>query len=388
MIFLKKISKIIILIFLAWNPPFALSNDTVNVSKLRISLIQDGARISIDTDKNPTYEVFSLQNPSRLVVDLANARFSKDFSFPATKGLIDGVRFGSFDGEVSRIVFDLKLPLKNIKTRIRKPSSGKKRMLHIEIENHKDSFTLKNTKDNKKSKKTKSNKRKSKRLVVVIDPGHGGKDPGTSYGPKVSEKDIVLNFSKILKARLERGGYRVYLTRDNDNFIKLKERVEYAKKKGADLFISVHADASQKSSTRGFSVYTLSQSGLDREAEKVAKLENNRSIFSKKALDGVNLRKGRSPIDHYYINKAFERVKISSTEFASVLVSEVSERSKLLKRPQRYAGFAVLKSPNYPSVLVELGFVTNDKDRSNLSNRNWQESVAKKFVDAVNEKFK
>ena len=303
MIFLKKISKIIILIFLAWNPPFALSNDTVNVSKLRISLIQDGARISIDTDKNPTYEVFSLQNPSRLVVDLANARFSKDFSFPATKGLIDGVRFGSFDGEVSRIVFDLKLPLKNIKTRIRKPSSGKKRMLHIEIENHKDSFTLKNTKDNKKSKKTKSNKRKSKRLVVVIDPGHGGKDPGTSYGPKVSEKDIVLNFSK-------------------------------------------------------------------------------------KALDGVNLRKGRSPIDHYYINKAFERVKISSTEFASVLVSEVSERSKLLKRPQRYAGFAVLKSPNYPSVLVELGFVTNDKDRSNLSNRNWQESVAKKFVDAVNEKFK
>ena len=388
MIVLKKISKTIIMIFLAWSPLYSLSDDTVNVSKLRISSMQDGARISIDTDKNPTYEVFSLQNPSRLVVDLANARFSKDFSFPLTKGLIDGVRFGSFDGEVSRIVFDLKLPLKNIKTLIRKPSSGKKRMLHIEIENHKDSFTLKSTKGNKKSKKTKSNKRRNKRLVVVIDPGHGGKDPGTSYGSVMSEKDIVLNFSKILKLRLEKEGYRVYLTRDNDNFIKLNERVEYAKKKGADLFISIHADASQKSSTRGFSVYTLSQRGLDREAEKVAKLENNRSIFSKKALHGVNLRKGRSPIDHYYINKAFDRAQISSTEFASVLVNEVSERSKLLNRPQRYAGFAVLKSPNYPSVLVELGFVTNDKDRSNLSNRNWQESVAKKFVDAVNEKFK
>ncbi|MGY9041729.1 MAG: N-acetylmuramoyl-L-alanine amidase family protein, partial [Alphaproteobacteria bacterium] len=112
--------------------------------------------------------------------------------------------------------------------------------------------------------------------------------------------EIVLNFSSILKKKLEKAGYRVYLTRGADNFIELKERVKFAKRKGADLFISVHADASKYSSTRGFSVYTLSKKGLDREAEKVAKLENSLSVFSKKGLKGINLRDARNIKDQYY----------------------------------------------------------------------------------------
>jgi N-acetylmuramoyl-L-alanine amidase len=163
--------------------------------------------------------------------------------------------------------------------------------------------------------------------------------------------------------------------------------VKFAKRKGADLFISVHADASKYSSTRGFSVYTLSKKGLDREAEKVAKLENSLSVFSKKGLKGINLRDARNIKDQYYIDLAFDRAKNSSTEFADILVNKVEERSELLTRPHRYAGFAVLKSPNYPSVLVELGFITNDKDRNNFGNRNWQSSVATKFVEAINQNF-
>ena len=390
MIFLKKISKIIFLLFVIWNPFLLYSEDEVTVSKLRISSIQGGLRVIIDADQSPAYEVFSLKNPNRLVVDLAKTNFSKDFSFPATKGFIKGIRFGSFNNDVSRIVFDLNSSVKKIKSKVRKPSSGSKRTLNIDIENYINIRTL-NEKNKKLEKKQIKNFKKkyprNKKLTIVIDPGHGGKDPGTSYQNLISEKEIVLNFSSILKKKLEKVGYRVYLTRGADNFIELKERVKFAKRKGADLFISVHADASKYSSTRGFSVYTLSKKGLDREAEKVAKLENSLSVFSKKGLKGINLRDARNIKDQYYIDLAFDRAKNSSTEFADILVNKVEERSELLTRPHRYAGFAVLKSPNYPSVLVELGFITNDKDRNNFGNRNWQSSVATKFVEAINQNF-
>ena len=390
MIFLKKISKIIFLLFVIWNPFLLYSEDEVTVSKLRISSIQGGLRVIIDADQSPAYEVFSLKNPNRLVVDLAKTNFSEDFSFPATKGFIKGIRFGSFNNDVSRIVFDLNSSVKKIKSRVRKPSSGSKRTLNIDIENY-INIRMLNEKNKKLEKKQIKNFKKkysrNKKLTIVIDPGHGGKDPGTSYQNLISEKEIVLNFSSILKKKLEKAGYRVYLTRSADNFIKLKERVKFAKRKGADLFISVHADASKYSSTRGFSVYTLSKKGLDREAEKVAKLENSLSVFSKKGLKGINLRDARNIKDQYYIDLAFDRAKNSSTEFADILVNKVEERSELLTRPHRYAGFAVLKSPNYPSVLVELGFITNDKDRNNFGNRNWQSSVATKFVEAINQNF-
>ena len=390
MIFLKKISKIIFLLFVIWNPFLLYSEDEVTVSKLRISSIQGGLRVIIDADQSPAYEVFSLKNPNRLVVDLAKTNFSEDFSFPATKGFIKGIRFGSFNNDVSRIVFDLNSSVKKIKSRVRKPSSGSKRTLNIDIENYINIRTL-NEKNKKLEKKQIKNFKKkysrNRKLTIVIDPGHGGKDPGTSFQSLISEKEIVLNFSSILKKKLEKAGYRVYLTRSADNFIKLKERVKFAKRKGADLFISVHADASKYSSTRGFSVYTLSKKGLDREAEKVAKLENSLSVFSKKGLKGINLRDARNIKDQYYIDLAFDRAKNSSTEFADILVNKVEERSELLTRPHRYAGFAVLKSPNYPSVLVELGFITNDKDRNNFGNRNWQSSVATKFVEAINQNF-
>ena len=127
---------------------------------------------------------------------------------------------------------------------------------------------------------------------------------------------------------------------------------------------------------------------MDKEAEKVANLENKGSVFSRKVLIGINLQQGRSIIEHYHINKAFKKANTSSKEFSDILVNRVSEKTILLNRPQRYAGFAVLKSPNYPSVLVELGFITNEKDRNNLKSRNWQSILANKFVDAINENYK
>ena len=381
----KNIFKVVLVLFTVFTSSNLFSRELSEISKIRIINISEGARLIIESDKPIKYEVFSLKNPSRLVVDLAKIKFSDNFSLPPNKGIVKEVRFGSFNNDISRIVFDLNKPLKNIKTKLLKPSSGKKRMLYIELEVNK---VILSTKIDNKKKTLQQSKLSKKRRTIIIDPGHGGKDPGTSYQGKLNEKDIVLNFSKVLKEKLTNDGYRVFLTREIDKFIKLNDRVEFAKKKGADLFISIHADASKKDNVRGFSVYTLSEKKMDKEAEKVANLENKGSVFSRKGLIGINLTQSRNIIEDWQIKQAFKRANRSSFEFAEILVNNVKKKSKLLNRPHRYAGFAVLKSPNYPSVLVELGFITNDKDRNNLRSKNWQSILANKFVDAINENYK
>ena len=381
----KNIFKVVLVFFTVFTSSNLFSRELSEISKIRIINISEGARLIIESDKPIKYEVFSLKNPSRLVVDLAKIKFSDNFSLPPNKGIVKEVRFGSFNDDISRIVFDLNKPLKNIKTKLLKPSSGKKRMLYIELEVNK---VILSTKIDNKKKTFQQSKLSKKRRTIIIDPGHGGKDPGTSYQGKLNEKDIVLNFSKVLKEKLTNDGYRVFLTREIDKFIKLNDRVEFAKKKGADLFISIHADASKKDNVRGFSVYTLSEKKMDKEAEKVANLENKGSVFSRKGLIGINLTQSRNIIEDWQIKQAFKRANRSSFEFAEILVNNVKKKSKLLNRPHRYAGFAVLKSPNYPSVLVELGFITNDKDRNNLRSKNWQSILANKFVDAINENYK
>ena len=381
----KNIFKVVLVLFTVFTSSNLFSRELSEISKIRIINISEGARLIIESDKPIKYEVFSLKNPSRLVIDLAKIKFSDNFSLPPNKGIVKEVRFGSFNNDISRIVFDLNKPLKNIKTKLLKPSSGKKRMLYIELEVNK---VILSTKIDNKKKTFQQSKLSKKRRTIIIDPGHGGKDPGTSYQGKLNEKDIVLNFSKVLKEKLTNDGYRVFLTREIDKFIKLNDRVEFAKKKGADLFISIHADASKKDNVRGFSVYTLSEKKMDKEAEKVANLENKGSVFSRKGLIGINLTQSRNIIEDWQIKQAFKRANRSSFEFAEILVNNVKKKSKLLNRPHRYAGFAVLKSPNYPSVLVELGFITNDKDRNNLRSKNWQSILANKFVDAINENYK
>ena len=381
----KNIFKVVLVFFTVFTSSNLFSRELSEISKIRIINISEGARLIIESDKPIKYEVFSLKNPSRLVVDLAKIKFSDNFSLPPNKGIVKEVRFGSFNNDISRIVFDLNKPLKNIKTKLLKPSSGKKRMLYIELEVNK---VILSTKIDNKKKTFQQSKLSKKRRTIIIDPGHGGKDPGTSYQGKLNEKDIVLNFSKVLKEKLTNDGYRVFLTREIDKFIKLNDRVEFAKKKGADLFMSIHADASKKDNVRGFSVYTLSEKKMDKEAEKVANLENKGSVFSRKGLIGINLTQSRNIIEDWQIKQAFKRANRSSFEFAEILVNNVKKKSKLLNRPHRYAGFAVLKSPNYPSVLVELGFITNDKDRNNLRSKNWQSILANKFVDAINENYK
>ena len=379
MIFLNKKIRLILLFCAIFATHNVYSNEKASISKIRFSGNSDSLRVIIDINNLSKHEISAYNNPSRIAVDLFNVKFSDDFSFPQPIGIIDAIRYSEFNSETSRIVFDLNGSpnIKNV--RVLKPSSGSIRRL---------SFDIISDKKNIEIKKRKSKKNYNLRKTIIIDPGHGGKDPGTSFPKVVSEKDIVLRFSRILKKHLSRNNnYRIFLTREDDRFVSLIDRVNFAKSKNADLFISIHADASSSSSTKGFSVYTLSDKGLDKEAEKLAAIENSYAMANSR-YNSNYLRNARNPSDFVNYQRKLKNNRFKSTKFASTLTSRVKSETPLLNNPLRSAGFAVLKSDEFPSVLVELGFVTNEFDRKNLRSGNWLQTISSQFVSAINEYFK
>ena len=376
--FNKKISLMLLLcaIFATQN---VYSNEKASISKIRFSGNSESLRVIMDINNLTKHEISAYNNPSRIAVDLFNVKFSDDFSFPEPIGIINNIRYAKFNNETSRIVFDLNGSpnIKNV--RVLKPSAGSIRRL---------SFDIISDEKNIEIKKKNSKKNYNLRKTIIIDPGHGGKDPGTSFPKVVSEKDIVLRFSRILMKHLSRNNnYRVFLTREDDRFVSLSDRVNFAKSKNADLFISIHADASSSSSTKGFSVYTLSDKGLDKEAEKLAAIENSYAMANSR-YNSNYLRNARNPSDFVNYQRKLKNNRFKSTKFASTLTSRVKSKTPLLNNPLRSAGFAVLKSDEFPSVLVELGFVTNEFDRKNLRSGNWLQTISSQFVSAINEYFK
>lgn len=221
------------------------------------------------------------------------------------------------------------------------------------------------------------------RKIVVIDPGHGGVDPG-AMGARSREKDIVLAFSKELVRQLKATRrYDVYLTRSTDVYIPLRQRVQIARNRKADLFISIHADAIKKKNIRGLSVYTLSEKASDREAAALARKENQSDIIA-----GVDFGDQLPEVANILIDLAQRDTKNASVKFAESLISSARGKTMLLDRTHRFAGFRVLKAPDVPSVLVELGFITNRTDEKQLTSNKWRRRVATGMVDAIDNYFR
>jgi N-acetylmuramoyl-L-alanine amidase len=218
--------------------------------------------------------------------------------------------------------------------------------------------------------------------VVVLDPGHGGIDPGTKSASGITEKEVVLTFSRALKAKLEASGrYEVYLTRDDDTFLALRERVAFAQKKGAGLFLSIHADyfPQEIDKTTGATVYTLSEQASDEEARALAAKEN----FSD-ALAGVELPSDSDEVlANILIDLAQRETKNRSGVFARSIVGELAARGTLHTRKIRSAGFRVLKAPDVPSVLLELGFLSNPDDEKLLTSEAWRERTAEAVAKSI-----
>lgn len=219
--------------------------------------------------------------------------------------------------------------------------------------------------------------------VIVIDPGHGGVDPGATSVSGAYEKHITLAMARELKAALEKNGrYRVHLTRDRDVFIRLRERVALARQHGADLFVSLHADAVQNPQIRGLSVYTLSQNASDSEAQALAEKENKADLIA-----GVDLSHESPDVAGILIDLAQRETMNRSAGFATELVDEVGQEMDLLGNTHRFAGFAVLKAPDVPAVLVEMGYLSNEFEEKQLRQPQYRARLAKAMAKAVERYF-
>ncbi len=230
--------------------------------------------------------------------------------------------------------------------------------------------------------KSQSRRPRGKR-IVMIDPGHGGPDPGTIGASGTFEKHITLAMAKELKEHLEKTGrYKVLLTRDRDVFLRLKDRVALAREANADLFVSIHADSMPDKTASGPSIYTLSEKASDREAADLAEKENKADVIA-----GLDLSHETPEVSTILIDLAQRETMNRSAQFAAGLIGEVRKETAVLRNTHRFAGFAVLKAPDVPSVLVELGFLSNKAEEKALASRKHRVKLAQAVVRATDRFF-
>jgi N-acetylmuramoyl-L-alanine amidase len=217
----------------------------------------------------------------------------------------------------------------------------------------------------------------------VLDPGHGGLDSGTVGVNGLMEKDLALAEGLKLARALRQRGYTVFMTRENDTFIPLRQRVAIGRADKADLFIALHADSNPDSSTTGTSIYTLNDGRSDREASALARRENQSDVIA-----GVDLSGDNNPVAPILINLAQRDTRNKSSEFATTALRNLGQVTDLLARsPHRSASLAVLVAPDVPAVLIELGYLSNRGDASQMNTDSWRTKVADAIADAVDAQF-
>jgi N-acetylmuramoyl-L-alanine amidase len=349
-------------------------------------------RFVMDLSQKVDLRVFVLADPYRVVVDIPQVTFALPAKTGETgRGLIKAFRYGLVMKGGSRLVFDLARPAKVEKAFVVDAASGSPARLVLELAaTDRESFLRKAASGSKAGRSelppSKSAPSDSdERPLVVLDPGHGGPDTGAKGSNGEMEKDIVLNFALRLKERLEKAGkYRVQLTRSDDTFIPLAERVHIARSAGAALFVSIHADSlpSGEGDARGATVYTLSDTASDSESARLADQENRSDVIA-----GVDLKTEPDDVAGILIDLAQRETKSLSTQFAHKLVSDLKSATLLHKTPVKSAGFRVLRAPDIPSVLVELGYVSNREDLRSLLSDNWRGRTADSVAHAIDEFF-
>ncbi len=352
---------------------------------------RDGAnvRVVIDLSEKVAFKTFALTNPDRVVIDLPSANFAvKERDLPK-KDYLNGVRLGKTDPKTARVVLEFNRSVAIKRSFTLAPQSGFQWRLVVDLELMAKTDGLKQVTtewyDNSvaEEKKPAAAPAQQEKPLVVLDPGHGGKDPGAIGVSGVYEKHLTLAMAKQLRALLEKTGrYRVKLTRETDVFIALYARRRFARSVNADLFISVHADSIKKPQTRGLSVYTLSEKASDKEAEKLAESENKVDLIA-----GIDLSGETQEVTDILIDLARRETNNHSSFFAERLMDEIRKEITVLPNSHRFAGFAVLKSPDVPSVLIEMGYLSNKDEERLLRQAGYREKLAKATVRAIDVYF-
>uniref|UniRef100_E6VM21 N-acetylmuramoyl-L-alanine amidase AmiA n=1 Tax=Rhodopseudomonas palustris (strain DX-1) TaxID=652103 RepID=E6VM21_RHOPX len=370
-------------------------------SDARIAGDDNHTRLIVDLDTKVPLRAFALADPFRVVIDLPQINFRLPKGAGENgRGLIKAFRYGLVMPGGSRIVLDLTGPAKIAKVEVLEPANGQPGRLVIDLESIDRSSFMQalqtagsvaelrpsvaggdTTATVVRSAPLPKIEHDDPRPVVVIDPGHGGIDNGTQSADGVAEKTIVLDFAVALRDRLaQQGKFRVVLTRADDTFIPLSDRVKVAREQSAALFVSIHADAlpRREGDAQGATIYTLSDKASDAEAQRLADAENKAD-----AIGGVNLTEEPTEVADILIDLAQRETKAFSNRFAQQLMKDMKATTRMHKRPLKSAGFRVLKAPDVPSVLIELGYVSNKADLQHLLSEQWRSKTVGAVANAI-----
>ena len=346
-------------------------------------------RFVLDLTKRVEVSAFTLADPYRVVLDLPQVMFQLPAKVGETgRGLVKAFRFGLVMPGGSRIVLDATAPVRVEKAFVIDPVDSQPARLVLDlVAIDRDGFLRNIALENRPRRseppaKIDRNVRDADpRPLVVLDPGHGGLDSGTVAPTGDTEKTIVLEFAQQLRDKLEKSGkYRVAMTRADDRFVPLADRVQLARSRQAALFLSIHADAlpHRDSEARGASIYTLSETASDAEAARLAEAENRADVIA-----GVDLSAEPNDVADILIDLAQRETKAFSANFAHALAKELKATSRLHKHPLKSAGFRVLKAPDVPSVLIELGYVSSSQDLKYLLSDAWRSRAIDSIAQAI-----
>jgi N-acetylmuramoyl-L-alanine amidase len=365
------------------------------VMGVRIGEHPDRTRFVVEFSDPVAIRTFTLSNPNRVVIDLPEVAWKLSGPpKPSGHGAVRGYRYGPFRPDSSRFVIDLNKPVNVAEALVIPPENGFGYRVVIDL------FPTDQAKYDRSAgwpadlaareraaakavvAKEPPLPQDTGHKIVVLDPGHGGIDTGTSHNG-ADEKDIVLAAALQLKRTLAERGYKVRLTRDADVYVPLRQRVDMARAWHADLFVSIHADAIEDPKISGLSVYTLSEKSSDKEAARLAAKENRADVIA-----GVDLSGDNSQVAPILIDLAQRDTMNKSSRFAETLLTEVSQTTNILPRlPHRAGGLMVLKAPDVPSVLIELGYLSNVHDAEQMKTASWRKRVAAAIAAAIDRHF-
>jgi N-acetylmuramoyl-L-alanine amidase len=358
------------------------------VTGVRMGVDSQRTRVVLDLSAPVKAETFLLTSPYRLVIDLPKVDWKAPVEASGGAGLVKGYRFGQFDAKTSRFVLELTGPVEIANTFSLAPNSGYQNRFVVDIKAA--SPTSANVAENQPDLSTGAaghvpapmRKPRPLTLTVVIDPGHGGVDPGTIGVGGTKEKNVVLAVGRKLRDELKKEGYHVIMTRHSDKYLPLRQRVAIARNAHADMFISLHADTNNDPKFRGASVYTLSDKASDKAAAKLARKENGVDM-----IGGVDISDESQEVSSILVDLTMRETMNESARFARMVTPDLGRVMPLVNKAHRFAGFVVLKDPDVPSVLVELGQLSNKADEKRLTQPKSQAAVANALAHAVDQYF-
>ena len=362
-----------------------------------VKISENNGRTALDAELShaESFSVTATSNPDRVVIDFGPLTFDlPPGSGQKVAGMVKAWRYGMVDPGKNRIVLDLARPVL-IEHSALVPSKGKKTAhLHIDLaETSSADFAAAASGSGEPANNGALTiepasapaevPHETRTKTIVIDAGHGGIDPGASSADHVREKDVVLAYALELQRQLlATGNFKVILTREDDRFLTLQQRVKVARDNSADLFIAVHADTVHDHSVRGTTIYTVSEKATDAVAEQLAEDENQAD-----AIGGIDLGHQSPEVANVLINLAQRESRNQALVFAKTAVKSIHPLTEMTGQPLRAAAFVVLKAPDVPSVLVELGYLSSPKDEALLVSQEWRVKMAGAMTEAISHYF-